>query len=566
MGLLKSFFGFLIFSLCLGLLFAASAKADNRKNIILIQTDDQSIKTLRAKYVNQNGQIRPAMPILQRELLANGVEFTNHYASSPVCGPSRTALLAGRYPHTTNVVRNDGPYGGWQGWANSTALNNNFVSRLDQAGYRTAHFGKWTNFYGDEGPDIVPPGWDSWLSDYYDDSTRDYYGYYQRAKIDHLGLDEVVGPLGSRSYQYLKNIDPSECRPGSDFLDKCFYHSDRMTTYAGLEILDSSSKNEPFYIQIDYHAPHGDKKSPVGPQPASRHLLSGDKTKLPKGKDNPNYNENTDRNPTKPFLIRKDNGPISKRVEARILNNSWRRSLESLRSVDDGIGYLIDTLKEAGEYDNTFIIFTSDNGYFYGDHRFISSKFLAYEEAAKIPLIVSSPMLKKSKTNIPTSTVDIGPTVLDLTRTTRANYQTDGKSFLANVFNPVLYSEKLSSSPYNQKAQMIEFIDVAEITGGADFSLVRPFRLNPNRRAQGAPVARYRAIKIGRYKFVKYNNTTSELYDLYRDREELKNQVRNRAYSNILNYMKKNFNYYKTCQGSTCSKSPDRPPRIRKVK
>jgi arylsulfatase A-like enzyme len=503
------------------------------------------------------------MPIVQRELLNKGVEFTNHYAASPVCAPNRTALLSGRYPHTTGVVTNSGPYGGWVGWANSDALENTFVNRLDQVGYRTAHFGKWTNFYGSEGPNIIPPGWDTWLTDYYDDSTRDFYGYYQLANASHLGLNGVIGPLGSRNYKYRKNIDPKNCRPGASLLNKCFYHTDRMSTYAGLEILDAASKKEPFYIQVDYHAPHGDKVAPSGPQPATRHLLSGDKTRLKKGRFNPNYNENTDRNPTKPFLVRKNNGPITKRNETTMLNHSWRRGLESLRSVDQGVGHIIDALKEAGQFENTYIIFTSDHGFFYGDHRFLAGKFLAYEESAKIPLVISGPGINKGKTNIPSSTIDVASTVLGLTNTWVGNYRTDGRSLVSNIIDPITYSTR-STSPYSRRAQIIEMVDPREVGGQTNFQLIKPFKLNKNRKAGKAPAPRYRAIKIGRYKYVDYYQTSPELYDIIADPEELRNQLRNPKYKNILNYMKKNLDNYKNCQGSACLAPPAAPPAVSK--
>lgn len=556
----------IVFSLTVlsALFFAAVAKADNRKNVILIQTDDQAISTLRAKYVGANGRAAPTMPIVQSELLANGVEFVNHYAASPVCAPNRTALLSGRYPHTTRVVANGGPYGGWQGWANSDALDNTFVNRLDQVGYRTSHFGKLTNWYGTEGPSIIPPGWDTWVTDYYDDSTRDFYGYYQLAKANHFGLDGIIGPIGSRNYQYKKNIDPKNCQPGLTRLDTCFYHTDRMSTYAGLEILDAASKKEPFYIQVDYHAPHGDKVTPAGPQPATRHLLSGEKTKLRKGRSNPNYNENIDRNPTKPFLIRKNNGPITSRNESASLSDHWRRGLESLRSVDQGVGHIIDALKEAGEFENTYIIFTSDHGFFYGDHRFLSGKFLAYEESAKPPLIISGPRISKGKTNAPSSTIDLAPTILDLTNTSDGNYRTDGKSLTNNLTDPIVHPENLSTGPYSSRVQLIEMIDPRELDGSVNFSLVKPIKLNPNRRANNAPSPKYRAIKIGRYKYIDYYQTTDELYDVYADPEELRNQIKNPKYINILNYLKTNLNEYKDCQGESCLAPPLSAPSIRR--
>lgn len=553
-----AFLSLIIFS---SLLIASAAKADNRKNVILIQTDDQSIKTLKSKFINPNGQAQTTMPNVLSQLVAGGVEFTNHYATTPICAPSRTALLAGRYPHTTNVVTNGGAYGGWQGWASSTALNNNFVSRLDQAGYRTAHFGKWTNYYGEEGPKYVPPGWDTWLSDYYDQSTRDFYGYFQNAKIDRFGWNnKILGPFGSQNYQSNKNIDPKSCQPDMKTINSCFYHTDRMTSYAADEIFDSSAKKEPFYIQVDYHTPHGDQVAPAGPQPATRHLDSANKTNVPKGSANPNYNENTDTNPTKPFLVRKNNGPITSRSELNGPGSWWRRSLEALRSVDQGVGYLINALKETGEFNNTYIIFTSDNGFFYGDHRFLSGKYLAYQEAANLPLIISGPGVKKGRTNIPTSTVDIGPTVLDLTDTVPANYSTDGKSIKNVINSPITYPENSTDNPYSKRAQLIEFIDPAEITGNASFDLAKPFALSPIRPANNAPALRYRAIKIGRYKYIEYNKTTDELYDLYLDPEELKNQIKNPAYLNILRYMENNLANYKNCQGQACLVPPAPAP------
>lgn len=547
---------FLLIAFLIG---TAQAKADNRKNVVLIQTDDLSMRLLNARYENRLGQKVPVMPNLERLVSSRGVQFVNHIAASPVCAPNRTALLSGRYPHTTRVVGNDGPYGGWQGWSLSDAYSNNFVNRLDQAGYHTAHFGKLTNYYGDNPADTVPPGWDTWMTDSDDESTRSYYGYNQMIKIDRTGQNGRFGPFGSASYGFSSNVDSPACRPFMSLMSRCFYHSDRMSAHAVDEIRYASSAQLPFYIQIDYHAPHGDKVNPPGPQPASRHILDAEKTTLPLQGINPNYNENTDQNINKPFLTREKNGPITRGYQA-YPTSTWRRGIESMQSVDEGISSLISALKRTGEYDNTYFIFTSDNGYFYGDHRFLAAKFLAYQETARVPFIIEGPGVPRGVTNAPTSTVDIGPTVLDLTGTSRGSYTTDGKSIAGNIFGPQIYQENNRFSAYASRPQLIEFISTEEMSGFPNFSIVPSRPLGANRAANEAPPLKYRGIKIGRFKYVDYDNTSDELYDIYLDPEEMTNQIRNPAFATIRNFMKAQLEAQKNCSGDACLAPVTLPP------
>lgn len=515
-----------IFVFCL--LFLNKAQA----NIILIQTDDQAIKTIKAKY--RPGKL--AMPNLNKLLIDKGVYFNNHYAASPLCAPSRAALLSGRYPHNNGVVSNRGENGGWLGLMNSDVYQNNFVNRLDQAGYRTTHLGKLTNFYGQEGEAEILPGFDNVLTDYQEFSTSSYYGYYQRARLDYLGIDQIIGPIGSRDYRYMSNLDSKSCWPIPRLINNCFYHTDFLTNYAVKEI--NQAQKEKFYIQIDYHAPHGDGINPIGPQPATRHLLSADKTPLLKTK---NYNY-ADKN--KPFLIRRDNGRLNKGFSSYPRDN-WRRSLEALRAVDDGISQIVKELKKTGQYKNTYIIFTSDNGLFYGEHRFLTSKFLAYQESANIPLIITGPGIKKGVSNFPTSTVDIAPTILDLASIKRNGYKTDGLSLKKELSKPAIYPNN------NQRVQIIENI------GKEKNQFIKEIFLNPNRSANRAPSLNYQAIKIGRYKYIDYLNTTSELYDLKKDPYELNNLATKN--SSLLKYLKNNLAQYRDCQEKACLIQPKKP-------
>ena len=174
-----------------------------------------------------------------------------------------------------------GENGGWEAFRSNAILRENLAVWLRRAGYRTLHFGKFMNFYGgmDEPAETeVPPGWDRWVSDATDNSTRQFYGYTQN--ID----GRIAGPFGSIEYSPWDEKDPIGC-PWLG-LERCDYHSDSMSQEAARAIENSGGR--PFFLQIDYHAPHGDKTQPIGPEPAVRHYRSALNTGVRKM---PGFNE-----------------------------------------------------------------------------------------------------------------------------------------------------------------------------------------------------------------------------------------------------------------------------------
>lgn len=169
---LEPFRGLQTLALFIGLVSAAFltvgvTKALARPNFVVVQTDDQTRALMTATFKKGNRN-KPVMPNV-RALMRQGTDFSNYYVSTPVCGPSRAALLSGQYPQNNQVIRNQGPAGGWEGWSNSHIYDSNLATVLQDSGYNTAHFGKLTNMYGERGKRGVPPGWDTWISDYTDD-------------------------------------------------------------------------------------------------------------------------------------------------------------------------------------------------------------------------------------------------------------------------------------------------------------------------------------------------------------------------------------------------------------
>ncbi len=176
------------------------------------------------------------------------------------------------------VIRIGGERGGWEGYIRNQISRENLPVWLQRAGYRTAHFGKFLNNYGGPAETTVPAGWERWVTDATDNSTREAYGY--RQNIDGI----VTEPLGDPFYDLIGGKDPLGCPELG--LDVCNYHTDSMSEQAAQHILEAGKR--PFYLQVDFHSPHGDSRLPIGPEPALRDYYTAIKTPTPHP---PGYNE-----------------------------------------------------------------------------------------------------------------------------------------------------------------------------------------------------------------------------------------------------------------------------------
>jgi arylsulfatase A-like enzyme len=141
----------------------AQAAGQARPNIIVIQTDDATLSEFYSTYVASDGITRRTMPRLLDEIRKGGITFSRYYASYPLCCPSRATLLSGRYSHNNGVLGNRAPGGGWYSFRRHTIYGHNLAVWLQNAGYRTYHYGKFLNEYGGGNDNpyaeaTVPPG------------------------------------------------------------------------------------------------------------------------------------------------------------------------------------------------------------------------------------------------------------------------------------------------------------------------------------------------------------------------------------------------------------------------
>jgi N-acetylglucosamine-6-sulfatase len=523
---------------------AEPASAAPKPNVVVIQTDDQPVEQFHRRWRDYLDRKRQIMPNTMRLLRDQGVEFSRYITPYPICAPSRASLLSGNYAHNHRVLRVGGETGGWTAFRNNAILRENLPVWLQRAGYRTLHFGKFMNFYGglDEPAEAeVPPGWDRWVSDATDNSTRQFYGYTQN--ID----GKVTGPLGSLLYTPWDEKDPVGC-PWFGF-SECDYHSDAMSLKAARSIRNSGGR--PFYLQIDYHTPHGDKTQPIGPEPAVRHYRSALRTATPKPAG---FNE-TDVS-DKPAVI-SEIPPMDQR-EIRRIKNEHQRSIEALRSVDDGVKWIYEALEATGKLDNTYIIFTSDNGFFLGQHRVSRGKLLPYEPALRVPMVVRGPGIEPgSQSDELVANQDVAPTILKLARA-RAARRVDGRS-MVRFWNrpdrisrrPVLISSYSSSVPLAESDYPGEPLTVTG--GGAEGSGAGASGLVTS--------ADYVGIRLGPYKYVELESGERELYVLTRDPAELENRYSDPRYRRIVGFLEKELDRLRGCRAADCRTPTSKWPK-----
>jgi N-acetylglucosamine-6-sulfatase len=374
---------------------AAPAAPDSRPpNVLVVMTDDQTVEQTRV------------LREVRSQIGDRGATFVNSLVNFPLCCPSRATFFTGQYARNHRVLENVGPLGGFD------RLNseNTLAVWLEDAGYHTGVAGKYMNEYGKDDPTLVPPGFSEWYA-------------------------AVTGSIDN-VYDYRLNENGTLVEYGEDAAD---FKQDVITAKANSFLIRNAPAQDPFFLFVGYTAPHGARPEPSpqpprdcdgeAPKPAPRHAAAFEFALPPRP---PSYNEAEVAD--KPADIRAM-PPFDPDTEAEI-NRDYRCALESLLSVDEGVEVLLRTLRRTGELRNTVVIFTSDNGFFFGEHRIKGGKRRFYEESSRVPLMIRGP-------GIPAGTVvrelvvnaDLAPTIVELTGI-EAGLRMDGTSLMPLIAEP----------------------------------------------------------------------------------------------------------------------------------
>jgi arylsulfatase A-like enzyme len=377
-----------------------------------------------------------AMPTVRSELVGKGVNFSNAFVVNPLCCPSRASILTGRYSHSTRVYRN----GSFSLFDDDSTI----ATWLRAAGYETAFLGKYLNSYRGT---YVPPGWSRWQA-FTPANVANFFDY-------ELNVDGTISAFGSA---------PED------------YSTDVLATRAE-EFIRLSAR--PFLLVFAPYAPH----APATPAPRHSTAFPGLAPWRPASYDEADVSD-------KPDYV-KSTGLIPDPSE---LDGFRRSQFRSLLAVDEAVERTLDALEDTGRLEDTVVIYTSDNGFLWGEHRLIG-KQAPYEESIRVPLVVrydAEIAAPRTEGRI-VANIDIAPTIAHLAGI--APRRTNGRTL-----RPLL-----RGSPTSWRKQL----------------LVEATRTGPNTRVPG-----YCAVRGKRFAYVVYETREEELYDLRRDPAQLRNRVR----------------------------------------
>jgi len=488
---------------------AAEAVQSRRPNIVMVMMDDMRWDELRFA------------PNVGRHITGRGLRFANSFSPLPLCCPARASFLLGQYAHNHRVLTVKSPYA-FGAFNDSRTV----ATSLRRSGYNTGMVGKYLNGYGQMRSRVTggksmlykPAGWTDWMASLetrwprgsrYSGGTYNYKSFTQninRRVVMHRG-------------QYSSSVIAGEA--------------------AGL-IRKYHRKTAPFFLWVTPVAPHHgaprEKRDPRDFRKANGYVQEFPTPYTPEGvrgrfdrtvRHAPGVPLHRAAEPDlsdKPSFFRKY--LENTRTEKLRLRAVQRQRAEAIYAWDAQFGRMITALKRTGEYSNTVLVFTSDNGYYMGEHRHPAGKTTHHEVSTRVPLVVAGPGVRRGVRYSPAMTHDLTATLLDI----------------ANA----------SSLPG------MDGTSLWPVMTGADRPWTRPVlleaKLGMSRTSPGFPPGiNQLAVRTGRYKYVRYSNRAEELYDLAADPNELTGRQRDPAYAEIKSRMVALWRQYAACRRTTCT-------------
>ena len=431
-------------------LYPHAADAADPPNIIFILVDDQRYDEL--------GFVNAILDTPNLDALAErGVFFENAVVTTSLCSPSRATILTGQYMHNHGVVDNNTPL---------RPGATTFPELLQAAGYRTALVGKWHMGGLSDEP---RPGFDHWVS---------FAGQGTYLPTDQFGNISMLNINGERVPQR-------------------GYITDELTDYA-IEWLETARGADPWFLYLSHKAVHSNFT------PAERHRDQYANVRL----ELPASAELDKNNPGRPLWVHNQRNSFhgiefpyhAPDTDLLAIQRNYHGTISA---VDDSVGRILDWLDGNGEADDTVVIHTSDNGFYFGEHGLIDKRS-AYEESIRVPMILSAPgrFPRDTTVSAQVANLDIAPTILDLAGAGIPE-QFEGRSFKGLAEG--------STDPSDwREALLYEYF--------WEFN----FPHTPTTFA----------IRTNDFKLIQYHGIwdTDELYDMRSDPQEMNNLIEDRDY------------------------------------
>ncbi|WP_051246913.1 sulfatase family protein [Nocardioides halotolerans] len=440
-----------------------------RPNVILVLTDD--LDTSLMQY----------MPHVNRLIRDQGADFTNFYVEQSSCCPSRASILSGLYAHNHGVIGNVWPQGGYDRWR-QTKQDDDLPVWLDRAGYRSAMLGKYFNEYpyhpGNHLTDerkaelraFVPPGWDSWASPVQGNAyAQDHYRLNVDGTVDtDFREDYLDSWLGDRALDLVDGADGFDFGAGGQFL----YYA-------------SYSPHTPYAYPKDLEGTFADAEYPR----------------------TPDFDE---ADVSDKFGLTRDRRALTP-ADVATIDETHRKRIRSVQVLDQNVAELVQALADQGALDDTYLIFTSDNGYHMGNHRREIGKYTQFQTDVRVPFYIRGPGIAPGSTiDDLAGNIDIAPTIAEIAGAPTPDV--DGISLLPRLHGGPPLARKFfllgrALTPSNTTSNGLEEAPETVVENS------RSSRLND-----------FTGVINGRYKLIRYTHLPhEELYDLNKDPFELVN-------------------------------------------
>jgi arylsulfatase A-like enzyme len=418
-------------------------------NIVLILTDDQRYDEM-------------SMPTVQSELVSKGTTFTRGFVEDPLCCPSRTTILTGKASHGTDIYDNRSPHGGFETFTSKGEDQSTIATWLQNSGYYTGLIGKYLNGYFPESAGYVPPGWDVWDAVTIERRSEGLYKNYYMS-------------INGRSVFYGKRdtcLVPDPCPLGTTD-----YSTDVLRAYAR-QFLSSAPADKPLFMMFTPVAPHL-----LSPPP--RRYKDSFQDLPPLRPPSDNEADVSD----KPTYVRDQ--PLLTTDEQSRRDALRVRQFQSLLGVDDAVKNIIDALSSSGRLGSTLIVFASDNGLLFGEHRWTEKK-VPYEESIRVPIVVRYDPI------------------------TQETSRRDDHFVLNMDFAPTFAAGAGVNAPGAEGVSILPLLRGNATGWRLDF-------LVEHANADKVTVPPYCAVRAKGWVYVEYATGETELYDLANDPYELQN-------------------------------------------
>ncbi len=448
----------------------APVDSPEQPNLLMITMDDASLKDMQF------------MPHLQELVADTGVTLERGLAPTPICVPARASLLTGQYSSNHGAVTVGGEGGGYAAFRDADTL----PVALQEAGYDTMLVGKYLNGYTAQEVHRQPPGWSVWRP------TVDFSTY---------------------------NFAHPEILVDGKIVKTDTYSTTLLSDHSNELIRSHADTDKPWYQWVNYVAPHhGGPKEDDDPEGLS--------TTVPEDRDRDTFSdldldetpEMFEKDPSDKGLVSATRRPASADRRAGLREVRQQR-VESLQAVDRAIERTIETLRSTDQLDNTYVVVTSDNGFFVGEHN-LYGKLWYFRDGLTIPMFISGPGLPRGTTSAaPVTNADWAPTFARLAG-----------------------------------AELGREVDGVDVMPWIDSNATRRVVPLSGYPVKGGLEPLYTGVSVGEWTYVRGRRGRGEMYNSRTDPHQLSNLYRDPRFTEQRKQLRKLWKESRECVGAACPK------------